>query len=264
MAWKIILNSDHVGAADPHSQYALDTDLSDHEAASNPHPQYAFEPVVAEDFSRTFRWETHCEFDPSTQALRQANAVELGQQGGAANVSYVTSLTDGVWSLSPGSNPGEGAALMFGVAAGGDLPINSAKRLVYEVWASIPQLGTTYQLKIGLVDTNFGLGTNGIFFRAQNGTNNGDWIGTSRASSTSSEVNSSITPDSTWRRFTCIREVSSAAVQFFIDGTQIGTDITTNIPSAELRFQVEVVRGADQAEMQVDFAGIQVVATQVS
>ncbi len=89
-----------------------------------------------------------------------------------------------------------------------------------------------YNVKVGLQDgVVAGDPANGIYLQYSDTINSGNWRGVTRNSSTSTNVNSSITvAANTWYKLKFIVNTAGNEVQFFVNDVYIGSS-TTNIPT---------------------------------
>jgi len=118
----------------------------------------------------------------------------------------------------------------------------------YEIRVRMPTLsdGTnTYTVRFGLMDgIAAGQPANGVIFSYTNGTNSGRWRGSTIASSTATNVDSTITVTAnTWYRVKIIVNAAGSNVDFYIDDVLIGS-ATTNIPTAALRLVAKIEKSA--------------------
>ena len=116
------------------------------------------------------------------------------------------------------------------------LPVLSDGTNAYEVWMG---LSATTNSSTSGTDPD-----DGIFFYYAHGTNSGDWVCTTRASSSSTATNSTSTVDTSWHRYTITVNAAATSVTFAVDGTTIATN-TTNIPSsAQLGHLIKCTKAA--------------------
>jgi hypothetical protein len=109
-----------------------------------------------------------------------------------------------------------------------------SQRVFFKARVMIPTLSTgaiTFTAQVGLQDTNaIGAPANGVYFSYTHGTNSGQWVGTSRASSTSSSVNSAVAVTANqWYLLRAEINAAGTSISFYIDDALIGS-VTTNIP----------------------------------
>lgn len=121
------------------------------------------------------------------------------------------------------------------------------KQVIYEGRVRVENLSTsaqTFTVYFGLMDLTLAASTvtagapaNGIYFTYTHGSNSGNWQAFSRSSSTSSTVNSSVAVvANTWYKLRAVVNDNGTNVDFYVDGTLIGS-ATTNIPtSAAMKF----------------------------
>lgn len=122
-----------------------------------------------------------------------------------------------------------------------------ASRIFYEWRVRIPTLSTssqTFQTIVGLTDlVTSGLPTNGVYFYYSHGTNSGQWRCTCRASSSSTDRDSAITVVANqWYKLRAEINAAGTTVTFFIDNVQVGTSVSTQIPSSTtgLRYNAKI------------------------
>jgi len=96
-------------------------------------------------------------------------------------------------------------------------------------------------------------GLNAIYFRRVDNVNSGNWQIVCRQNDTETVQNLSIAPSAdTWYRFTIIINAAGTSVSFYIDGVQVGTAITTNIPTAVISATIVHNRSAGSASVTWD------------
>jgi len=94
----------------------------------------------------------------------------------------------------------------------------------------------TYTLRIGFIDSGSAESTDGVFLRYTDSVNSGNWVCVTRSNSTESTSNSSsAVQTSNYQRATIIVNPAGNLARFYINGTQIGSDITSNIPTGSGR-----------------------------
>ncbi len=155
-----------------------------------------------------------------------AAGVVSGQPPTAGNIGILRLLSPavagarGVLQLSPGT-----AGIMIVPGSTGDVTITMRLSNF-----SAPDANLT--MRVGLLNSNAaGEVTNGIFFRA---IGIGNWFGVARSASVETVVNCGVAQTTSMNDFQIRINNAFSAVQFFINGTQCGTDVTTNIPTVAL------------------------------
>jgi len=102
---------------------------------------------------------------------------------------------------------------------------------IYKVVA-LSNVTDTYTLRIGFIDSGSAESTDGVFLRYNKDVNSGAWVGVSRSNTTESTTNGASTVQTTnYERATIIVNPAGNIARFYINGTQQGSDITTNIPT---------------------------------
>jgi Concanavalin A-like lectin/glucanases superfamily len=132
------------------------------------------------------------------------------------------------------NSTGYAAISLFG---NNDLIVLGGLQYIYECRIRIPTLSGTpsFIVVCGFIDTmTNALPNNGVFFEYTNTLNSGQWVGITRASSTSNPVNSSIAVvANTWYKLRAVINSAGTSVSFYVNGTLIGTS-TTYIPTTTL------------------------------
>jgi hypothetical protein len=139
------------------------------------------------------------------------------------------------------------------------------QKVIYEGRIRVEVLSTgtsTHTTYFGLMDGNAaGAPTNGVYFTYTHGTNSGKWVCTTRSSSTSTAVNSSVTVSAnTWYKLKAVVNAAGTSVNFYINDTLVGTS-TTNIPTAAMHFvfKMEKSLGTTAASSSLDYIGFRMV-----
>lgn len=146
--------------------------------------------------------------------------------------------------LAPAQNNRPGQVLLStGTNAAGSSSININTNMmllgggsaVFEGSILLPTLGITaqqYIFRMGLGDTIGGTEpANGVYFQYANGIGGDLWsIKTSNASTRSITTSATAVAAATWYKLTAVINAAGTSVQFFVNGTSIGT-IATNIPT---------------------------------
>jgi hypothetical protein len=87
-----------------------------------------------------------------------------------------------------------------------------------------------YTVRLGLGDVISGESVDGVFFRYVDNVNGGEWQGVARSNNTESTLDTNVAADTGWHAFEFQVAEDASSVEFFIDGTSVGT-ISSNIPS---------------------------------
>lgn len=137
-----------------------------------------------------------------------------------------------------------GTSLGCLVPGGGVLKISWTVKL-----NSLSAGGNTYRYSVGLCDygtvANFtDTYTNGIFFHYTDSVNGGNWQLKCTSASVTTTVNTSIAADTNWHTFSFVVNAGATSVSFYIDGSVVGSAITTNIPTVGLTPMMNAVRTA--------------------
>lgn len=88
----------------------------------------------------------------------------------------------------------------------------------------------TYTTRLGITEAYNADPVDGVYFRYTHGTNGGEWQGVCRSNSTESTLDTNTAADTSWHTFEFEVNAAASSVEFFIDGSSVGT-IATNIPS---------------------------------
>ena len=136
------------------------------------------------------------------------------------------------------------------------------RRIFFEARVQIPTLSVaaqTFTVQIGIEDGNAaGLPANGIFFSYTHGTNSGQWVGVSRAGSTSTPINSSVAVVAgQWYELRAEINAARTVIEYYIDGVLIGTNNASNIPGATSgmrpMFQIDKSAGSTARTLLADY-----------
>jgi len=99
---------------------------------------------------------------------------------------------------------------------------------------------TQTNIRIGFLNPTSGNPpADGIYFENISTTGAANWFGVSRAASTESTTDTSTLLDTSFHDFE-MRNDGSNNITFFIDGTQVGGALTTNIPTANMVIVLQV------------------------
>jgi hypothetical protein len=151
----------------------------------------------------------------------------------ANSVTAVTNLADhpGVVEHQTGTTTTGRASY---TSNAGTLLIDNNYYWRFEALVRIPTLsdGTnTFMYRAGFVDSNSNEGSDGCYFRYTHSQASGQWQGVCRSNGTESTTSGTTVVANTWYRLTVIVNPAGNVAKFFVDGTQIGSNITTNIPT---------------------------------
>ena len=110
--------------------------------------------------------------------------------------------------------------------------------------------GNTYRQTIGMADatTLYNLTgdsyVNAVFFSYTDTVNSGKWVVNCTAASVTTSVNTTVAADTNFHTFSIIANATASSVSFYIDGSLVGTAITTNIPTVAILPFINQVRTA--------------------
>ena len=91
----------------------------------------------------------------------------------------------------------------------------------------------TYTFRCGFCDDIASI-AEGCYFSYTHGTNSGNYVLNSTASSTTTSVNTSTAFSTDWEKLKIVVNSAGTSISFYIDDVAVGSAITTNISSAEL------------------------------
>jgi hypothetical protein len=166
----------------------------------------------------------------------------------------------GLIELQTLTNAAGGCLVMKGSASPQFLVLGNGSVLV-RVRVRIPTLsdGTDrFLFYAGLSDkatAGGGEPSNGVYFVYSDNLNSGKWVCRSRSSSTNNDINDSGSAVGAGTDYTLEFVATNNSVKAYVNGTQIGSEITTGIPTAALRFwmQIEKTAGTTGRTAQVDY-----------
>lgn len=143
-------------------------------------------------------------------------------------------ITNSAISLAKGMLIGQRAANASGawlILGGGTFSIN----WVFNIGA-LSGGGNTYNLYCGISNTLGRLiGSDGCYFSYTDTVNSGNWVLNCSAASVVTSVNTSTAATTSgYHNFGLTVNAGATSVSFTIDGSSVGTAITTNIPSAAI------------------------------
>lgn len=130
----------------------------------------------------------------------------------------------------------------------------------YLVRLSALSTGTErYTVDIGLGDAVVaGEDTDAVKFRYNDSVAGGDWQGVCRSNGTETILDTGVIPVAgAWTRLRGVVNADATSVEFFINGTSVGT-VATNIPAAagrelSLKFGIEKSIGLTNVDLDVDY-----------
>lgn len=108
-----------------------------------------------------------------------------------------------------------------------------------------------YTLNIGLGDTNNAAQQNGVYFSYTDSVNAGNWTLTTANAGTRTAVDSTIAAATGWVNLG-VKVVNNTSCTYFINGTQVGSAITTNIPSTSISPFWLLFSGGSPPELLID------------
>ncbi len=121
------------------------------------------------------------------------------------------------------------------------------KQVAYEARVRIETLSTsaqTFTASYGLTNTDLAAAANGVYFTYTHGTNSGNWTCNTRASSTSTNLNSGVAVTANqWYKLKAVINAAGTQADFYVNGTLVGSS-TTNIPTAALKFVFKIEKSA--------------------
>lgn len=159
-----------------------------------------------------------------------------GSSGGGSQVFAAEATHWGIVSLFTGNTSAAGTSRAFN-ANTTSVQLGSAS-LRFGIIAKIHTLSDSSQrftIRSGLSDANSGDGTNAVFFRYADDVNSGKWAAACRSGATETSIDTGVTADTNWHRWEFVVDSAATEVEFFIDGTSVGT-ITSNIPTGGTSF----------------------------
>lgn len=171
----------------------------------------------------------------------------IAQIAGASNHPGITELT----AAGTGACALRSERRQDAIAFGGGF-------LRWEAIVMIPTLsdGTNrFDVTAGFGDAfNSSFHDNGIYLYYRDNVNSGQWVGRTENSGSVTDVNSAVTVGAgTWYLLAIEVNAGATSVEFFVNGTSIGTS-STNIPSAAgLHFGMDEQVGTTARTMQVDY-----------
>jgi len=146
------------------------------------------------------------------------------------------------------------AALILGDGNPTSLPILLGSGNYTVNWViKIITLSTSslYTLNIGLVDTKSAAQANGVYFSYTDSVNSGHWTMTTASASTRTSVDSGVAAATGWVNLG-VKVVNNTSCTYFINGAQVGSSITTNIPSTFISPGFVMFSGGSPPEFLID------------
>ena len=154
------------------------------------------------------------------------------------------SASDSGIMLSRSSNNGP-----FITIGGGEITVNFTSDLV-----ALSTVGNRYTAYIGFGDDTFSANpANGIFFSYTDNVNSGNWVINCRAAGVTTAVNTTVAATTGFHTYGIIINSDATSVSFYIDGTVVGTAITTNIPTLPISPEFGLTwTSGNTPQMQID------------
>jgi hypothetical protein len=168
-----------------------------------------------------------------------------------ANTTQSTAANPGVIELGTGTTT-TGVSWIddFATPSAGKNVYLGGGYTVFEVILKLSALSDatdTFSVSAGIqVGASAATSSDGIYFGYSHGTNSGNWVAYTSKSSANTLINSSVAASaSAFQRLTWVLNSAGTSVEFFINGTSIGTTIT-NIPlsTTALRHFVAISKSA--------------------
>ena len=88
----------------------------------------------------------------------------------------------------------------------------------------------TYTVRMGWGDVFAGESVDFVGFRYSHGVNGGEWQAVTRSNSTETATDTNVAADTNWHTYEADINAGATSVQFWIDGTSVGTN-STNVPT---------------------------------
>lgn len=161
------------------------------------------------------------------------NAWTMGNSGGTNVTKVASNGHPGITRLTPGT----GGTAQQNIRTEQNTSIELVDGALFEWMVQIPTLSTAterYTVRVGINDsTTCSIGTDSIIFEYTDNVNSGAWTIRTRASSSTTQANTSDTVvANTWYRLT-IQYEAGVGVHFYINGTETANSpINTNVPGA--------------------------------
>jgi hypothetical protein len=115
----------------------------------------------------------------------------------------------------------------------------------------------TYAIRVGFFDST-GTVTDGAWFEYTHSANSGNWTGKTANNTATSTVNGGVAANTNWQKFTMIVAADGSTVDFYVDGVQLGTPLSTNIPTSagrETGMRMAIIKsvGTTERTMTIDY-----------
>lgn len=112
------------------------------------------------------------------------------------------------------------------VLGGGAISVNWVISL-----ATLSTAGNRYTAYFGMMDARAAVPDNGVFFTYSDNVNSGNWVLNCKSATVTTSVNTSTPAVIGYVNFGIVINASATSVSFTINGSTVGTAITTNIPT---------------------------------
>jgi len=99
---------------------------------------------------------------------------------------------------------------------------------------ALSNAGNRYQLFVGTSDINSAEPNNGCYFSYSDNVNAGNWVLTTANGAVRTAQNTTTAAATGWVNLGVNVDATAANVTYFINGTQVGTAVTTNIPTVAI------------------------------
>lgn len=181
---------------------------------------------------------------------------------GAININASTSLNPGVIQINTGTGTGTEQAITRGCINNTGQAVLGGGYHQYIMYIQIPVLssgGDTFVFTCGLGNSFGGFqsgepGTDGVFFQ-YNSASSVNWIGGTRASSTTTTVATGVAVGTSYVQLRFDVNAAASSVTFYINGNSVGTS-STNIPtSAQIGpgFKIRKTAGTTARNANIDY-----------
>ncbi len=193
----------------------------------------------------------------SNTAAGNTGATSSTISGGTATILTAESNYMGMCRLSTGASSASAYSNLFWGSANiflgnGILTLESLIRI-----STLSTSAERYIVRIGLHDSVNGEATNGVYLKYDESTS-ANWIICSYASSVGTETTSSTAVSgNTWIKVKIVVNAAASSVEYFINGTSIGT-ITTNIPTSPSGIRLHILKsvGTTARVLDIDFVSL--------
>lgn len=143
---------------------------------------------------------------------------------------------DGVLAMQTGDSP---AGMSFSDWNGNGLPFILGSGQISVNWVfkftTLSAPGARYFAQIGLgSNQNTVEYTDGCYFQYEDDVNSGNWVLKTASASVRTSQNTTTAVTTSWTNLGVVVNAAASSVSYFINGVQVGTPITTNIPTAAL------------------------------